>query len=114
MLASVEPVTTGPNNELLVETKISISDPVAINPGLIELIPEEELPESVSRVVFLDKPDAQITPIEATSEDQNMLPGSVSIEQPTLVPDPATHQGQTEEGMTEVPHKVSNESTEYP
>ena len=101
MLASVEPVTLGPNNELPAETKISISDPVAITPGLNEFIPEEEMPESVPRVVFLDKPVAQITPTGVAAEDQNMLAGSGSTEKPTLVPDSVTQQGRAEEGMTE-------------
>ena len=54
LLASVEPVTTSPNDEVAAEIKDSISDPVVITTGLNELVPGEEMPESVPRVVFLD------------------------------------------------------------
>ena len=101
LLASVEPVTTVPNDEIPAEIKASISDPVAITPGLNELIPEEKMPESVPRVVFLDKPDTQITPSQATVRDQNILENAVATEQPTLMPDSATQPEHTEERRTE-------------
>ena len=107
LLASVEPVTLGPNNELPAETKVSVSDPIAITPGLNELIPEEEVPGSVPRVVFLDKPDAHITPTGTTSEEQNMLASSGPKEQATLMSNSVTQQGQTEEGTTKA--SVQNE-----
>ena len=40
LLASVEPVTLGLNNELSAETKVSTSDPLAITPGLNEWFPK--------------------------------------------------------------------------
>ena len=73
LLASVEPTATNPNDEFLDEAKASTSDPLAITPGLNELLPDEEMPESVPRVVFLDKPDAKIIPTVTTSEGQNEL-----------------------------------------
>ena len=76
LLASVEPVTLGPNNELPAETKVRTCD------GLNELIPEEEIPESVPRVIFLDKPDAEIAPTGTTSEEQKCWLTLVRLNKP--------------------------------
>ena len=47
LLASVEPITTHPNEETTVGVKTSISDPVAITPGVNELIPEGQEADDV-------------------------------------------------------------------
>ena len=73
LLANVEPTATNPNNEFSDEVKASTSDPLAITPGLNELLPNEGVPEGVPRVVFLDKPDEKITPAVTASEGQDEL-----------------------------------------
>ena len=73
LLESVEPTATNPNNEFPDEAKTSTSDPIAITRGLNELLPDEEMPEGVPRVVFLDEPDAKTIPTVTTSEEQNEL-----------------------------------------
>ena len=75
LLANVEPTATNPNNEFSDEVKASTSDPLAVTPGLNELLPNEEVPEGVPRVVFLDKPDEKIFPAVTTSEGQDGLVG---------------------------------------
>ena len=73
LLESVEPTATNPNNEFPDEAKTSTSDPIAITRGLNELLPDEEMPEGVPRVVFLDEPDAKTIPTVTISEEQNEL-----------------------------------------
>ena len=71
LLDSVEPVITNPNDETPAEAKTSISDPVAITPGLNELIPEGHEPYVDPRVVFLDETDSVVGEPEDTGMDQN-------------------------------------------
>ena len=87
-----------PNVEIPDETKASVSDPVVITPGLNELVPEEQMPENVPRVVFLDKPDIQVTPSEATITDQSTVENVELSEQPILVPECVAQTEQTTEG----------------
>ena len=75
LLANVEDTATNPNNEFPDEVKASTSDPLAVTPGLNELLPNEEVPEGVPRVVFLDKPDEKSTPAVTTPEGQDELVG---------------------------------------
>ena len=71
LLASVEPITTLPNEETTVGVKTSISDPVAITPGVNELIAEGQEADDVPKVVFLDKPDSIDEEPECTDKSQN-------------------------------------------
>ena len=97
LLANVEPVTLDPNNELPLGAKVSVSEPVAMTPGLNELIPEEEeLPEDVPRVVFLDKATDQVAVTGASPKEQNMLIDPMPSE--TLVPNSASQQEKVEGG----------------
>ena len=101
LLASVEPTATNPNNEFSDEVKASTSDSLAITPGLNELLPNEEVPECVPRVVFLDKPDEKITPAVTISEGQDELvsPDRGVVVTPT--PNTVYQQENTEEEITE-------------
>ena len=101
LLASVEPTATNPNNEFSDEVKASTSDSLAITPGLNELLPNEEVPEGVPRVVFLDKPDEKITPAVTISEGQDELvsPDRGVVVTPT--PNTVYQQEKTEEEITE-------------
>ena len=49
LLASVESITTIPNEKTPAQAKTSINDHVAITPGLNELIPEDHEPDDVAR-----------------------------------------------------------------
>ena len=71
LLASVEPNTTLPNEETTVGEKTSISDSVAITPGVNELIPECQGADDVPKVVFLDKPDSIVEEPECSNKSQN-------------------------------------------
>ena len=106
LLANVEPTATNPNNEFPDEVKASISDPLAVTPGLNELLPNEEVPEGVPRVVFLDKPDEKITPAVTTPEGQDELvgPGQVVGVVPT-----ASTVVQQEQAEEETAEKISHD-----
>ena len=71
LLASVEPNTTLSNEETTVGEKTSISDSVAITPGVNELIPECQGADDVPKVVFLDKPDSIVEEPECSDKSQN-------------------------------------------
>ena len=111
LLASVESATMSPNVQIPVEIKASVSDPVAVTPGLNELIPEEQMPEGVPRVVFLDKPDIQVTPSEATITEQNTLEKVEPSEQPIMVPESVAQTEQSTEGDSKLLPRVSKELT---
>ena len=101
LLASVEPTATNPNNEFSDDVKASTSDPLAITPGLNELLPNEDVPEGVPRVVFLDKPDEKITPAVTTSEGQDELVSSDRGVVVTPAANTVVQQEQTEEEIAE-------------
>ena len=106
LLASVEPTATNPNNEFSDEVKASTSDPLAITPGLNELLPKEEVPEGIPRVVFLDKPDEKITPAVTTSEGQDEL---VSPDRGVVVTPTANTVVQQEQTEEEIAENISHD-----
>ena len=90
LLASVGPITTHSNEETTVGEKTSISDPVAITPGVNELIPEGQEADDVPKVVFLDKPDSIVEEPECTDKSQNNpeftenAPAAMSVSVPVV------------------------------
>ena len=70
-LKALESATTSPNVLIPGVDETSESDPVAITPGLNELVPESHASEDVPKVVFLDKPDTQTELPEITGPSQD-------------------------------------------
>ena len=109
MLASVEPLTTIPNEETPGEAKTSISDPVAITSGLKELIPEGHEPDDVPKVVFLDQPDSVVGEPEGNGMGQDNAEFTVGTPDPALASIPVAQSGQKAEEGPETTAVVEQE-----